>query len=133
MNIDDNRGSITIARCGIASGSDGPCFYLIKGEKVDLDTFKGDFSSKHGAPPGSKVIATPNAYMTDKVWNEMADTFAKGLRDLPLVCKYPDLWMAITLDGYGSHLQGDALKVLADHNILISERGRRHVTSVSSI
>ena len=111
MNIDDNRGSITIARCGLASGSDGPHFHLIKGEKVDLYTFKGDFSSKNGAPPASKVIAAPNAYMTDKVWNEMSDTFAKGLLALPLVCKYPDLWMAISLYGYGYHLQGDALKV----------------------
>ena len=52
MNIDDNRGSINIAQCGLASGSDGPRLYLIKGEKVDLDTFKGDFSSKYGTPPG---------------------------------------------------------------------------------
>ena len=64
-----NCGSITISWCGIALGLDGPRFYLIKGEKFYLDTFQGDFSSKHGAPPGSKVIATPNAYMIDKVWN----------------------------------------------------------------
>ena len=119
MNIDDNRGSITIAQFGLSSGSGGPHFYLIKGEQFDLDTSKGEFSSKHGAPPGSKFIATPNAYMTDKVWNEMADIFAKGLRALPLLCKYPDLWMPITLDGYGSHLQGDALKVFSDHKIFI--------------
>ena len=91
MNIDDNRGSITIARCGIASRLDGPRFYLIKGEKVDLETFQGDFYSKHGAPHVSKVISTPNAYTTNKVRNEMADNFSKGLQALPLVCIYPDL------------------------------------------
>ena len=27
--------------------------------------------------------------------------------------------MVLTLDGYGSHLQGDALKIFTDYNILI--------------
>ena len=116
---DDNRGTITVSRCGLASGADGPSFYLVKDEKIDLQTFKGNFSTKHGAPPGSKVIPTPNTHMTEKVWNDMAPDFAKGLRDMPVVKNYPDLCMAITLDGFGSHLEGDALKVFADHNILI--------------
>ena len=55
----------------------------------------------------------------DKVWNEMAPSFAKGLQDMPVAKKHPDLWMEITLDGFGSHLEGDDLKVFADHNILI--------------
>ena len=122
MNIDHNRGNITIDRCGLASGLGGPRFYLIKGEKVYLEKFKGDLYSKDGAPPVSKVIATPNSYMTDKVWNEITDTFAKGLQALPLVRKYPDLWISITLDGYGSHLQGDVLKVFSDHKILIVKK-----------
>lgn len=73
----------------------------------------------HGAPAGSKVIATPNAYMTDEVWNGMAESFAEGLRQLPVIRDYPELWMALTLDGYGSHLQPEALKVFAKHKILI--------------
>ena len=32
---------------------------------------------------------------------------------------YPGLWMEITLDGFGYHLGGNALKVFADHKILI--------------
>ena len=119
MNKDDNRGTITIARCGLASGVDGPRFFLVKAEKIDLDTFKGNFSRKHSAPTGSQVIATPNAYMTDKVWNQMSKDFAAGLRALPIVRGYPDLWMVLTLDGFGSHLQGEALKVFADYKILI--------------
>ena len=67
MNKDDNRGTITIARCGLASEADGPRFFLVKGEKVEMRSFQGNFSKKHKAPPGSKVIATPNAYMTNKV------------------------------------------------------------------
>ena len=84
-----------------------------------MHTFKGNLSTKHGAPPGSKVIPNPNAYMTDKVWNDMAPAFAKILWDVPVVKKYPDLWMAITLDYSGYYLEGDALDVFADHNILI--------------
>ena len=61
---------ITIAHCGLASGADGPQFLLVNSEKIDHATFKGDFASKHNASTGSKVIATPNAYMTDKVWNK---------------------------------------------------------------
>ena len=118
MNKDDNRGSITISRSGLASGQEGPRFFLVKAEKIENNAFK-NFSKQHGAPEGSAVIATPNAYMTDKVWNEIASAFAKGLRALPVVCNYPDLWMAMTLDGYGSHLQGEALQVFHDHKILI--------------
>ena len=93
INKSDNRGTITIARCGLASGADGPCFYLVKAEKIDVQTFKGNFSIKHGAPPGSKVIPTPNSSMTDKVWNEMAPSFEKGLQDIHVVKNHPYLWM----------------------------------------
>ena len=57
--------------------------------------------------------------MTNKVWNELALSFAKGLRDLPSINDYPELWIVLTLDGYGSHLQGDTLKIFADYKILI--------------
>ena len=67
MNIDDNHGSITIDQCGFASGSDDDRFYLIKGENIDLETFKGDFSSKHGDPPGSNIIATTNVFINGKM------------------------------------------------------------------
>ena len=118
-NTDDNRGTITIYRCGLASGFDGPRFYLVKAEKIDIQTFKVNFTKKHKAPPGSKVIPTPNAYMTDNFWKKLAPAFAKVLRDLPVIKDYSELWMVLTLDGYGSHLQGDALKIFADYKILI--------------
>ena len=112
----NNRGTITIAWCGLASGVDGPCFYLVKAEKIDFQTFKGDFAKKHKAPPGSKFIPTPNAYMTDKVWNKLAAAFSKEILDLPLIKDYPEFWMFLTLDGYGSHMQGNTLKIISDYN-----------------
>ena len=57
--------------------------------------------------------------MTDKFWNELAPDFSKGICDIPVIKDYPELWMVLTLDGYGSHLQGDALKIFADYKILI--------------
>ena len=68
-NTDNKRGTITFYRCGLASGVDGPRFYLMKAEKIDIQTFKDNFAKKHKAPLGSKVITLPNAYTTDKVWN----------------------------------------------------------------
>ena len=38
---------------------------------------------------------------------------------MPVVKNYPDLWMAITLDGFGYNVEGDALIVFVDHYILI--------------
>ena len=113
-NTDNNRRTATISRCGLASGGDGPRLYFVKAEKIDIQTFKGNFTKKHKAPPGSKFISTPNAYMTDNVWNNLAPAFAKGLRDIPDIKYYPEIWMVLILDGYGSHLQGGALKLFAD-------------------
>ena len=77
--MDYNRGTITTYCCGLASGVDAPRLYLVKVEKIDLKTFKGNFAKKHKAPPGLKVIPTPNAYMNDKVWNNLAPDFGKGI------------------------------------------------------
>ena len=72
---------------------------------IDLDTFKGKFSRKHIDPNVSQATATPNAYMTDKVWNETSKDFANGLLALTIVRGYPDLWMVLTLNGFGYHLE----------------------------
>ena len=42
---------------------------------------------------------------------------------MPIFKNYPDLRMAITLDYFGSHLEGHDLKVFADHKILIVKEG----------
>ena len=36
INEGDNRGTTKIACCDLASGEDGPRFYLVKAEKIDL-------------------------------------------------------------------------------------------------
>ena len=67
MNKGDNLGTITIDCCGLASGADGPRSYLVKAKKIDMQTFKGNLSTNHCAPTGSKVIPNPNPYMANKV------------------------------------------------------------------
>ena len=91
INMDNNRGTITIYFCGLASGVDGPCLYLVKSDNIELQTIKGDFAKKNKDPPGLKVIPTPNLYMTDKVCNELAPAFARGLCDLPVIKDYLEL------------------------------------------
>ena len=111
-NTENNCRTITISCCGLVSGVDGPRFYLVKAENIDIQTFKGDFAKRHKAPPGLKVIITPNAYMTDKVWNELVPVFSKVLCDLLVINDYPELWLV-------PHLKGGALKIFADYKILI--------------
>ena len=60
MNKDNSRGSITIFCVDLAAGVEDPRLFLTKGENVDHATFK-QIGKDHGAPAGSKVIATPNA------------------------------------------------------------------------
>ena len=88
MNMDNNRWTITIYRCGLASGVDDPYLYLVKAENIDIQTFKVDFAKKHKAPPGSKSIPTPNAYMNDKVWNDLAPDFVKVIWHTPVIKDY---------------------------------------------
>ena len=43
MNKDDNHDTITIYRCGIAYGADGPQLFLVKADNIEIDTIKGFF------------------------------------------------------------------------------------------
>ena len=57
--------------------------------------------------------------MNDKVWNEMSKDVSDGLWAVPIFRGYPDLWMVLTLDGFLSHLKGEALKFFAyERNLL---------------
>ena len=57
--------------------------------------------------------------MPDKVGNETSKYFASGPWALPIVCGYPSFWIVLTLNGFGSHLQSEALKEFADLKTLI--------------
>jgi hypothetical protein len=117
-NMNDFRDSITIVRSGCASGESGPWIFLAKGKEMTVNSFR-NLCRDHKAPPGSKVIMTPNAYMTDDTWLIVVPQLIEGLRSLPVVRDHPDWWMAITLDGFGSHLQQKGIDMFTEAKILI--------------
>ena len=86
---------------------------------MDLDTLRGDFEKKHNAPPGSGVYSTPNAYLNDETWRNIAPAFCEGIFMMPVVRYYPDWWTVVTLYGFASHLYPAALLILSKHKIII--------------
>jgi hypothetical protein len=45
-------------------------------KKSPFQNFEANF---HGVPPGSLVVATPNAYMANEISCEIAPKFVKGI------------------------------------------------------
>ena len=76
--MDDNRCPITVVHVGSASGSSGPQTYLAAGKRIECKELSN--LEAIGAPPHSRVIMTPSAYMTDEAWIECAPHIAKGIR-----------------------------------------------------
>ena len=132
-NTDDNRGTITISWCGLASVADGPRFYLVKVEKIDIQTFKGDFANEHKAPPGSKFIPAPNSYMTEKFWNELApDLFQRTFwstchKGLSRTMDGPNPWWLCISSARV------CIENICRLQYFDCERGRRHIPRVSRI
>ena len=91
---------------------------------MDLDTLREYFVKKHNAPPGSGVYSTPNAYLNDETWRNIAPAFCEGIFMMHVVRYYPDWWTVVTLYGFASHLYPAALLILSKHKIiLIKEEG----------
>ena len=110
--LQDCRSSITIVRTGTVSGVTGPTIFLLKGTKGVRKSFSDAFLLKHGCAPGSTIIMTENAYMTDDVWMESSMAIVRGYRKLPFVKENPDWFVAELLDGFKSHEN-----VLAAHKL----------------
>jgi hypothetical protein len=117
-NVADSRESITTVRVGSSANGDGPRFFLAKGKEIELETFK-HFTVNYTAPPGSKVIMTANAYMTDEAWMELVPHLCRGIRQMNVIKDHPNLWAVLSLDGFGSHLEASALLVFEEHKIIV--------------
>ncbi len=114
----DSRVSITMYRLGSIGGSDGPVFFLMAG-KQRKSAFTDNFLSKHGAPKGSSIIMTENAFMTDEAWETMAPLATEGIRGMPFIKDNPQWWVLEVFDGFGSHTSGfRALEVRMNRKIL---------------
>ena len=116
--MDDNRISITAVRVGFASGQQGPVVFLAKGTKDPPPYAKKCVANT--APSGSFIVMTANVFMTDDAWMGLVPKLCKAIRQLPVIRDHPDWWVAITLDGFGSHINcASAQEVFADNFILL--------------
>lgn len=60
---------------------------------------------RQGLDPGSTIIMTENAFMTDEAWLEMTKALCKGYRMMPYLSENPEWFFFKPLDGFGSHEQ----------------------------
>ncbi len=124
--VSDNKDSITIVRIGSAAGVSGPWIFLISKQTAldknsPLINLQRNFPN---VPPWSIVVPTPNAYMTNETWCEIAPSIAKGIRSMPVIKDYPHWKVCLTLDGFGSHLVPEALPAFTDAFIeVVKEEG----------
>ena len=120
----DSRESITFLRTASTGGATGPTQFLIKGTKVKAGYTKA-WLTRHGAPPGSSIVPTPTAFMTEAAWLEMAEDRAKGIRAMPVIKDHPLWWVAEILDGFGAHFMNpQALAIYWRYRIMqIKEEG----------
>jgi len=117
-NNSDSRDSITTVRIGSAGGAGGPRIFLAKGKSNELKTLS-DMPKNHNSPPGSCVVMTPSAYMTNEAWAAMSEGMCKGIREMPVIRDHPDKWVVFSLDGFGSHLDPSALEIFSEYKILV--------------
>ena len=91
-NTSDCQQSTTVVRIGSAAGVEGPQFFLGKGKEQHVPSFrKAIFSRIHKVPVGSCVNMTPNAYMTNLVWNAIAPDICACICASKGVCEHPEL------------------------------------------
>ena len=90
--------SITIVRTGTVGGTTGPSIILLKGEKKN-PIYMDEFLVKHGMAPGSTIIMTENAYMTNDAWIAVTKDLMMGYRELPFAKENSDWNMFELLDG----------------------------------
>eukprot|EP00957_Ditylum_brightwellii_P008027 609012-Ditylum_brightwellii.AAC.1 len=127
--LQDSQISITIARTGTCAGTTGPTIFLLKGAKKK-SAFTDAFLLRHGLAPGSTIIMTENAYMTNEAWLKVSKAIVKGYHSLPYVKENPDWYMLELLDGFKSHenvLAANELQANALINSLKEESQTSHV------
>jgi hypothetical protein len=88
----DNRDSVIIVCIGSASGKTGLWIFLLKGKK-ELEKNHPLRNLEHNFPgvlAGSKVVMTPNAYMTNEAWIKLTPFIANGIRNMAVIMDHPD-------------------------------------------
>ena len=102
-NIHDSRTTMTMVRCGTAGGNCGPTFFLCAGERVKTG-FTDEFLTNNGAQPGSSVVMTPNAFMTQDAWSIIVPKLIVGIGQMPHIKDHPHFCKFMSLDGFKVHV-----------------------------
>ena len=76
---------------------------------------------------------TLNTYMTDEAWRELIPYLCMGIRSMNGVRDHPNFWVVLSLDGFGSHLDSDALLVFCDYKILVMKGRGGYISGISSL
>ena len=69
-------------RSGVTSGANGPTAFLMKGKRKK-EGFTDEFLVENGCAPGSTVVMTKNAFMTNDAWIEITKKVSA------LKCQHP--------------------------------------------
>ena len=91
--------------------------------------FTEDYLQRHGAAPFSKVVMTPNGFLTDEAWkSDIAPNIAKGIRHAVVVYAHrygipaivaSKLLVGLGFDGFKVHLKNlSELLLFSENNIL---------------
>ena len=72
IKVADFRGSATMYRSGNAAGNNGPTVFAMAGVRRKA-AYTDEFLENNGGAPGTTIVMTDNAFMTDAAWEEIAD------------------------------------------------------------
>ena len=84
-NVSDNRLSITVLRCGSASGTHGPVIFVMSGTVVPRIFSGNKLHRNYGLPEESCVLVHENAYMDDAAWVKTVDALAPAIKKCQLL------------------------------------------------
>ena len=130
--VGDCRASSTLARSGSFGGSNGPTGFIMAGQRVKTG-YTEAYLERHGAAPGSQILMTESAFMTEECWEEMTPKYVDGYRKMPYIVDNPQWWMLEIFDGFGAHYSSlKAMKYRYDKKVLsMKEEGdSSHVNQV---
>lgn len=96
------RATMIMMKSITSVGCIGPVTCLMA-SKTRKSGYTDSFLVEEGAPEGSTIVMTENGFMTDNAFDELAEDFARGLRNLPVVSERPNWYFLLTADGFHAH------------------------------
>ncbi len=99
---------------------EGPCVYFAKGKELTVESINMDyFAGVHKGTIGCYVTMTPNAFMRNEVWLAIIPSLCNDIRAIKGMKNYPNLWVVLSLDGFGSHMVGQLFEIFTKCKILV--------------